>query len=62
MQVAAGVWRIRAANPSPMTGTGTNTYVLHGPEGAVVIDPGPALPAHLAALLAAVGFGYFGGV
>ena len=55
MQVAAGVWRIRAANPSPMTGTGTNSYVLHGPEGAVVIDPGPALPAHLAALLAAVG-------
>lgn len=55
MQVAAGVWRIRAANPSPMTGSGTNSYVLHGPEGAVVIDPGPALPAHLAALLAAVG-------
>ncbi len=55
MQVAAGVWRIRAANPSPMTGTGTNTYVLHGPDGAVVIDPGPALPAHLAAVLAAVG-------
>ncbi|MES2433747.1 MAG: MBL fold metallo-hydrolase [Pseudomonadota bacterium] len=38
-----------------MTGTGTNTYVLHGPDGAVVIDPGPALPAHLAAVLAAVG-------
>ena len=55
MQVAAGVWRIRADNPSPMTGTGTNSYVLHGPDGAVVIDPGPALPAHLAALLAAVG-------
>ncbi|MDZ4310008.1 MAG: MBL fold metallo-hydrolase [Cypionkella sp.] len=54
MQVATGVWRIRADNPSPMTGTGTNTYVLHGPEGAVVIDPGPALPAHLAAVLAAV--------
>ncbi|WP_426031167.1 MBL fold metallo-hydrolase [Cypionkella sp. TWP1-2-1b2] len=55
MQVAEGVWRIRAANPSPMTGTGTNSYVLHGPEGAVVIDPGPALPDHLAAVLAAVG-------
>ena len=54
MQVADGVWRIRAANPSPMTGTGTNSYVLHGPEGAVVIDPGPALPDHLAALLAAL--------
>ncbi len=54
MQVADGVWRIRAANPSPMTGSGTNSYVLHGPEGAVVIDPGPALPDHLAALLTAV--------
>lgn len=54
MQVADGVWRIRAANPSPMTGTGTNSYVLHGPEGAVVIDPGPALPDHLAAVLAVV--------
>ena len=54
MQIAAGVWRIRAANPSPMTGTGTNTYVLRGPEGAVVIDPGPALPDHLSALLSAV--------
>jgi glyoxylase-like metal-dependent hydrolase (beta-lactamase superfamily II) len=55
MQVAAGVWRIRAENPSPMTGSGTNSYVLIGPEGAVVIDPGPALPAHLGALRAALG-------
>lgn len=55
MQLAQNLWRIRAENPSPMTGTGTNSYVLHGPDGAVVIDPGPALPAHLAALQAAVG-------
>ncbi|KAF0172626.1 MAG: hypothetical protein FD162_2216 [Rhodobacteraceae bacterium] len=41
-EVAAGVVRLRAANPSPMTGSGTNTYVLHGPAGVVVIDPGPA--------------------
>lgn len=54
MDIATGVRRIRAANPSPMTGSGTNTYVLHGPEGAVVIDPGPALPDHLAAVLAAL--------
>lgn len=54
MELATGVQRIRAANPSPMTGSGTNSYVLHGPEGAVVIDPGPALPDHLAAVLAAV--------
>jgi len=55
MDVAAGIARIRADNPSPMTGTGTNSYVLHGAEGAVVIDPGPALPDHLSALLAALG-------
>ncbi|OYU37599.1 MAG: MBL fold metallo-hydrolase [Pseudorhodobacter sp. PARRP1] len=54
MQAAEGVWQIRADNPGPMTGSGTNSYVLHGPEGAVVIDPGPALPAHLAALRAAL--------
>ena len=51
---AAAVWRIRADNPSPMTGSGTNSYVLHGATGAVVIDPGPALPAHLAAIRAAL--------
>ena len=55
MQIAQNLWRIRAENPSPMTDSGTNSYVLHGPEGAVVIDPGPALPAHLSALRATVG-------
>lgn len=54
-EVAAGVVRLRAANPSPMTGSGTNTYVLHGPAGVVVIDPGPARPAHLDAILAEIG-------
>jgi glyoxylase-like metal-dependent hydrolase (beta-lactamase superfamily II) len=44
--------RVRAGNPSPMTLTGTNTYVLAGPDAdaAVVIDPGPDLPAHRAAV------------
>lgn len=54
-RIVPGITRLRAENPSPMTGTGTNTYILHGPDGAVVIDPGPALPAHLAAILAALG-------
>jgi len=46
-----GIRRILAPNPSPMTYWGTNTFVLG--EGAVtVIDPGPALPAHLEAILA----------
>jgi hydroxyacylglutathione hydrolase len=47
---------IRADNPSPLTGPGTNTYLLG--EGALtVIDPGPDLDSHLSALLAALGPG-----
>jgi glyoxylase-like metal-dependent hydrolase (beta-lactamase superfamily II) len=46
----------RAPNPSPLTGTGTNTWIVGG-SGLAVIDPGPDDPAHLAAILAAVGPG-----
>lgn len=46
---------IRADNPSPMTGQGTNSYVIRGPQGVVVIDPGPELEAHFAALVTAIG-------
>jgi glyoxylase-like metal-dependent hydrolase (beta-lactamase superfamily II) len=47
------VRHILANNPSPMTGTGTNSYLVG--EGTVaLIDPGPNDPAHLAALLAAL--------
>lgn len=44
---------VRADNPSPMTGPGTNTFLL-GQGEVVVIDPGPALPGHLTAILAAL--------
>ncbi len=44
---------VRAANPSPMTLSGTNTWVV-GRDPAWVVDPGPALPAHIAAVAAAV--------
>ncbi|HEX4805561.1 MAG TPA: MBL fold metallo-hydrolase [Conexibacter sp.] len=44
---------IRAENASPFTLTGTNTYVV-GRGGAWVIDPGPALPAHVEAVAAEV--------
>jgi len=48
-----GLRLVLAPNPSPMTERGTNTYLLG--EGAVsVVDPGPADPAHLAAILAAL--------
>ena len=54
-QMATGILRLRAANPGPMTGSGTNTYLLHGGAGAVVIDPGPNLGSHLRAVLQALG-------
>ncbi len=50
---------VRAENPSPFTLGGTNTWVIgraaHGPaaaSGAWLVDPGPALPAHLDAIAA----------
>lgn len=48
--------RVLAPNPSPMTLEGTNTYLLGMPgAGAVVlVDPGPDLHAHRAALEAAL--------
>jgi glyoxylase-like metal-dependent hydrolase (beta-lactamase superfamily II) len=47
---------VRAANASPLTGSGTNTWLLGATELAV-IDPGPDDPAHLAAILRSVGSG-----
>lgn len=47
---------ITAANPSPLTGPGTNTFLL-GRGQIAVIDPGPDLPEHRAAILRAAGRG-----
>lgn len=49
------VRRVLAPNPSPYTYTGTETYLVGAGEAIAVIDPGPNEPAHLAALLAAIG-------
>jgi glyoxylase-like metal-dependent hydrolase (beta-lactamase superfamily II) len=45
--------RIVANNPGPFTYLGTGTYVVGHGEVAV-IDPGPDLPEHLEAILAAI--------
>ena len=52
--LSARVRRIVAPNPGPMTGPGTNTYVV-GETDLVVVDPGPAEPTHLEAILDCVG-------
>jgi glyoxylase-like metal-dependent hydrolase (beta-lactamase superfamily II) len=44
---------IRADNPGPYTLEGTNTWIV-GRDPAWVIDPGPALDAHVAAVAAEV--------
>lgn len=52
-QVGPLIRRLLAPNPSPFTYTGTQTYLVGRGEVAV-IDPGPDLPAHVEAILAAV--------
>jgi glyoxylase-like metal-dependent hydrolase (beta-lactamase superfamily II) len=47
------VRRVLAPNPSPFTFTGTQTYIV-GEGEVAVIDPGPDLPEHLDALVAAL--------
>ncbi len=52
-RVSPRIRRVIAENPGPFTYTGTGTYIV-GQGEVAVIDPGPALDAHLDALLAAV--------
>jgi glyoxylase-like metal-dependent hydrolase (beta-lactamase superfamily II) len=47
------VRRLLAPNPSPFTYSGTQTYIV-GKGEVAVIDPGPNLPDHVEALVAAV--------
>jgi glyoxylase-like metal-dependent hydrolase (beta-lactamase superfamily II) len=54
-ELAPGVVRIVANNPNHFTFKGTNTYLLGTGTAVALIDPGPEDPAHLAAILAAVG-------
>lgn len=53
IQLEPLVARVLAANPSPFTYTGTQTYLV-GTSDLAVIDPGPDLAEHLDALIAAI--------
>ncbi|HEX2215335.1 MAG TPA: MBL fold metallo-hydrolase [Xanthobacteraceae bacterium] len=52
-EVFPGVRRLVAPNAGPFTFTGTVTYIV-GRGRVAIIDPGPAEPGHIAAVLAAV--------
>jgi len=49
------VTRILAGNPSPYTYSGTQSYVVGNATDCAVIDPGPAIDAHVDAIISAVG-------
>ena len=51
-EIANGVTRLIAPNPSPMTYWGTNTYILNDGQTAV-IDPGPDDKSHMERILSA---------
>ena len=53
-RLSALVRRVTAHNPGPFTHHGTGTYIV-GTGEVAVIDPGPDDPAHVAALLDAIG-------
>lgn len=58
MRLSPLVRRVLAPNPSAFTFTGTQTYLVGtgAPDNSVaVIDPGPAEPAHVDAILRAIG-------
>lgn len=47
------VRRVLAANPSPFTFSGTQTYLVGSGDSVAVIDPGPDLAEHVEAILTA---------
>lgn len=55
VRLSPRILRVTAPNPGPMTGPGTNSYLVGDPSGGgwTVIDPGPTSDEHLQALIAA---------
>lgn len=54
VEVAPGVRRVTAANPGPFTFRGTNTFLI-GERDLAILDPGPADPSHIEAIMKAAG-------
>ena len=53
MRLSLLIQRVLAGNPGPFTFKGTGVYIV-GQHEVAVIDPGPALPAHIEALKGAL--------
>lgn len=47
------VRRLVAPNPGPMTGPGTNTYLVGGGSHVAILDPGPAIDSHIETIVEA---------
>ena len=48
VRLLKNISRVTAPNPGAMTGPGTNSYLVGGPDsGYLVIDPGPNEPEHI---------------
>ena len=54
VELTPRVRRITAPNSGPMTGPGTNSYLI-GHERIALVDPGPAIDSHIEALIETVG-------
>lgn len=52
VRISERLQRITAPNAGPMTGPGTNAYLV-GSDEITVIDPGPAIDSHIEAILEA---------
>ena len=55
IRLSPTIERVTAPNPGIMTGPGTNSYLIGTGLRIGVLDPGPADPAHIAALQEAIG-------
>jgi glyoxylase-like metal-dependent hydrolase (beta-lactamase superfamily II) len=55
VRLSPRIQRLLAPNPGPFTFKGTGVYIVGAGEEVAVIDPGPDLPGHVAALKSAIG-------